>query len=217
MKKISFTWPDGRITVISPSDGWRLVQAVVYAKERYEFETPVPACSIHRVWPHPEITAVEWAETEEQFAGRIAARDVLVTLDAPYVDPESGAVLHLMHRIDAERLGLAWTETPFQIIDAAAIPGDRTFREAWKVGAGGIEHDLPKCREIHRNRLRAMRRPEFEKLDAAWMKATAARNLAAAAAAEQARQELRDAPSYAAIDAATTPDELKAAVPPCLA
>jgi len=45
---------------------------------------------------------------------------------------------------------------PFQIVDAATIPTDRTFRNAWK---GDLTVDMPKAQEITRERLRAERAP----------------------------------------------------------
>lgn len=99
-----------------------------------------------------------------------------------------------------------------EAVSPDAIPNDRTFRDAW--GHNGV--DMAKARLIHRGRIRLARVPKFAALDGEWMKCTAAGDSAGAAAAEAKRQELRDAPAYPAIDAAATPEELKAAWPECL-
>lgn len=104
-----------------------------------------------------------------------------------------------------------------QIVDEAAVPADRTFRNAWTAAPGQIVHDMAKCRAIHRDRIRALRKPLLESLDAQWMKAIATGDSGAAAAAEAKRQRLRDAPADPSIDAARTVDELKAVVPAGLA
>ena len=94
--------------------------------------------------------------------------------------------------------------------DEFAPISDRTFREAWVMSAG-IEVDMPKARDIWRDKIREARKPELEKLDVEFMKAleTGADTTAIA----QKRQVLRDAPNLASIEAAATPDELKAIQP----
>lgn len=95
--------------------------------------------------------------------------------------------------------------------DASAFPAaDRYFRDAWQFGDGVIEINMPKARHIHRARLRELRKVEFEKLDVAWMRAVASDDESGAGAAEAERQKLRDLPADARIEAATTPDALKA-------
>ncbi len=99
----------------------------------------------------------------------------------------------------------------YEIVDTAAIPADRTFRDAWfhdttpepqKIGV-----DMGKAKDISHVRRRAARAEEFAPLD---IKATIPSE---AAAAEAARQAIRE--KYAAmqiqIDAATDVDALKAA------
>lgn len=108
-------------------------------------------------------------------------------------------------------------------IDPSEIPQDRVFRNAW-VDSGKLAVDMPRAREIHRARLRDLRAPLFGALDAAVNKLAAKAltgNLTAAertqvAGLEAKRQALRDVTSDPAIDAATTADELAAAVPAAL-
>ena len=92
------------------------------------------------------------------------------------------------------------------------IPDERTFREAWdKTGETAITVDMAAAREIWRQKIRNARVPEFEKLDAEYMKALETSSDTTAIVAK--KQALRDAPADPAIDAATTPDQLKAFQP----
>jgi hypothetical protein len=106
--------------------------------------------------------------------------------------------------------------TDVQIVDESAIPTDRTFRNAWKAGNGCVEHDMEKCREIHRNRLREIRKGKLLALDTEYMRADELGDLTAKKAIAAKKQELRDATQHPAIDAAQTPEELKLAIPECL-
>ncbi len=105
-----------------------------------------------------------------------------------------------------------------QVVEQSEVPSDRTFREAWEVGEG-VEVSMPKARAIHMQRIRAERNGRFKALDAEFAKQDAlARygndtNAATKAAeAEAKRQALRDIPQRVqpGVDAATTPEELKA-------
>jgi hypothetical protein len=75
-----------------------------------------------------------------------------------------------------------------------------------------ININLEKARDIHRDKIRQARAPKLAELDAAFQREMekAKPNTAAIAAQKQA---LRDAPAARAIDAAQTPEELKAAWP----
>jgi hypothetical protein len=101
-------------------------------------------------------------------------------------------------------------------VDPATVPLDRTFRNAWTMANGKLECAMSKARAIHRERLRLIRGPLLLALDAAWMRATAAGDEIGALNVEAKRQALRDATSYPAIDAAASPEDLKAAIPACL-
>jgi hypothetical protein len=70
---------------------------------------------------------------------------------------------------------------------------------------------MEKAKDIWRDKIRLARDPELAKLDAAFMKALETGADTTAIVAQ--KQALRDAPSDLAIDAATTPDELKAVQP----
>lgn len=99
----------------------------------------------------------------------------------------------------------------YEIVEDDAIPSDRTFRNAWVMADDGVEHDLDKCKALGHDMRRAKRAEEFAPHDEVIMKQIPG---ADATAAEVARQEIRD--KYAvvqdAIDAAASPEEIKAAL-----
>ena len=100
---------------------------------------------------------------------------------------------------------------PYEIVDVADIPSDRTFRGAWVMGDCCIEHDIDKCKAIGHDKRRQQRAEEFAPFDEIIAKQIPG---ADATAAEDARQAIRD--KYAAIqveiDAAEDPDQIKAAL-----
>jgi hypothetical protein len=69
--------------------------------------------------------------------------------------------------------------------------------------------DMSKAKDIHRNNVRAARKPLLEAKDLEFQRAQETN--ADTTAIVAAKQALRDAPAAAAIDAATNADELKAA------
>ena len=71
-----------------------------------------------------------------------------------------------------------------------------------------ININMTKAREIHRDKVRQARNPLLALKDVEFQRAL--ETGADTAAIVAAKQALRDAPASAAIDAATTPDELKA-------
>jgi hypothetical protein len=95
-----------------------------------------------------------------------------------------------------------------RFVDAADIPADRTFRDAWTVAGGRFDHDIAKCKAIAHEKRRARRAAEFAPLD---VEATIP---AKAQEAEAKRQAVRE--KYAAIqekiDAAKTVYDLKTAI-----
>ena len=92
---------------------------------------------------------------------------------------------------------------PFQIVDAATIPTDRTFRNAWK---DDLTVDMPKAVEITKDRLRAERAPLLIEQDVAFQKAQETGGSIAAIVAEKKR--LRD---ITKLDPGLTLEQLKAA------
>jgi hypothetical protein len=96
-----------------------------------------------------------------------------------------------------------------EIVDVAAVPSDRTFRNAWVKTGKAIGHDLAKAKGIAHDKRRAARAEEFAPLD---VEATIP---AKAAEAEAKRQVIRNkyAEMQAAMDAATSVEALKALLP----
>lgn len=106
-----------------------------------------------------------------------------------------------------------WEFVPNDYVD---LNTDRTFRNAWKHGPGQPDVDMPKAREIQRNRLRRMRAPLLEQLDTEYMRADEAGNQQEKLRIAQRKQALRDVTIDPRIDAAKTPEELKAVIPAVL-
>jgi len=79
-----------------------------------------------------------------------------------------------------------------------------------------ITVDMTKAREIKRDMIRAERNPLLEKLDVEYMRAQEAGDTTLQQEIAAKKQALRDATVDPVIDAATTPDELKAATPAAL-
>jgi hypothetical protein len=99
----------------------------------------------------------------------------------------------------------------YEIVTTEDIPTDRTFRAAWKANGAAVEVDLPQAKEIGHNMRRAKRAEEFAPHDDIIAKQIPGHD---AAEAEVARQAIRDkyAEMQDAIDAATTPEEIKTAL-----
>ena len=92
------------------------------------------------------------------------------------------------------------------------LPSDRTFRNAWSVQQQKVGVDLPKARDIVRNRIRAQRVDIFPRLDVAYQRADEKTDALGKQAVAQKKQMLRDAPADPRIASASTPDQLKAAL-----
>lgn len=185
MKLIIYTRPDGGLSVVNPSQMARLALSVTVANVKHEAATPQPVDRFLRLWPVAGAVA-EWAETEEEFIARVAAK--VVPADASNV----------------------------QIVGQESIPADRSFRNAWKAAPGRVEVDMPKARDIHRDALRAKRAPLMAALDVEYMRADENGDAAKKAEIAAKKQTLRDVTKAPEIEAARTPDELKAVLPAAL-
>jgi len=98
-------------------------------------------------------------------------------------------------------------------IDAstATVPANRDFRGAWSLSGSVISEDLDTAKDIFRDKIREVRGPLLDAEDVAYMKAMEADDATAKAASVTKKTALRDAPAAAAIDAASSIAELKAA------
>lgn len=90
------------------------------------------------------------------------------------------------------------------------VPADRSFRDAWRLSGKQLAVNMPVAREIWREELRRERAKIFPRLDVDYMRAQEARDEAELRRVGEAKQKLRDVPDHPAIEAAKTPDELKA-------
>lgn len=102
-------------------------------------------------------------------------------------------------------------------IEGSDLPQDRTFRDAWVFDGKKVTHDMPKVRDVHRDRLRRARIPKFEALDVAYQCADEAGDAGEKRRIGQRKQALRDVTADPRIEAAQTPDELKGIWPRDLA
>jgi hypothetical protein len=95
------------------------------------------------------------------------------------------------------------------------VPSERTFREAWAFSGGSGQNvigiDMEMARRVWRDKIRQARKDVFPVLDAAFIRAL--ETGADTSSIVVQKQALRDAPADPAIDAATTPDELKLVQP----
>src|SRR5262245_3316550 len=105
----------------------------------------------------------------------------------------------------------------YEPIELSAIPQDRYFRNAWKrAGRSKVGIDMPKAREIHRNVLRRMREPLLARADVDYMRADEDGDVGAKGAVRARKQALRNVPQDPRIDAAKTPEQLRAIIPDVL-
>ena len=77
----------------------------------------------------------------------------------------------------------------YKIIDESELPKDRIFRNAWNYD---LKEDIPKAKEIWKEKLRVDRKPLLEAQDIAFMQALEKGNDTAAIITE--KQRLRDIP-----------------------
>lgn len=133
-----------------------------------------------------------------------------------------GAAKHMIER----SLGCKLTDEEYREIVAKGVPEgaaevqelpddwqpveDRTFRDAWEIDGKGVSVHMGKARDIHRNTLRRLREAEFAKLDVDSLRAQEKGDKAELAKVTERKQKLRDAPAHPLIEAAATPEELKA-------
>lgn len=125
---------------------------------------------------------------------------------------------------EVDRCAAAWAADPanigggvksWRVIRAEEIPADRTYRNAMTDTGKVIVHDMPKAREIHRQRMRRVREPLLAQLDIEYQRAdeNGGNGKGSIAALKQA---LRDVTDHPGIEAARTIEELKAVWPEVL-
>lgn len=102
--------------------------------------------------------------------------------------------------------GMEW-----HIVDRESLPQDRYFRSAWQHENGQPFIDMDKARDIQKDKLRLMRADNFSALDVQQKRALVSGDTAKVQEIEIKLQALRDVTKDPALEAATTPDELKIA------
>ncbi len=155
---------------------------------RFAFTRPDGGVSIVNAMPKEGIEVLLGPLTEDEYEAHVLERSI--PADA----------------VKVTRLPDDWTP-----------PSDRTFRNAWAHRGGGkIDVDMPKARGIHKARLRELREPVFKQNDVDFIIAQRTGDKDMEHRANDRRQALRDVTVHPAIEAAKTPEELAAAVPPVL-
>lgn len=89
---------------------------------------------------------------------------------------------------------------------------DRMFRDAW-TDSGRLSVEMPKARNIWREKMREARAPILEKLDIEYQRADEAGDAEAKIRIASKKQALRDVTEDPRIESAKTPEELKAVWP----
>ncbi len=80
--------------------------------------------------------------------------------------------------------------TVYHLVEESDIPTDRTFRNAWTLQDGLLGHDMTKCMDLTKSRLRAARKPLLEAQDVLFQRALETGADTTAIVAE--KQRLRD-------------------------
>lgn len=99
----------------------------------------------------------------------------------------------------------------YRLIDAADLPEDRYFRDAWTLGETGLVVDIEKAKEVQRAEWRRLRKPKLAALDLAFMRALEQGEPTAEIVA--AKNALRDVTDT---ELSGTLEEIKATIPAIL-
>lgn len=98
-------------------------------------------------------------------------------------------------------------------VERADLPGDRTYRNAWRDDGTTVYVDMVAARQIHRDLIRRARAPRLYDLDVAFQRGLETLNRSGVATVTEQKRVLRDLPADPAIEAASTPAELRATWP----
>ena len=144
-----------------------------------------------------------------------------------YVDSEGNTcVVHPVINIDEqitddEAFERAYKKLPanalnIQVVEPDVVPKDRAFRNAWKLENKSITVDIPKAKEIWKNKMREARAPKLLSLDTEYMRADEKGDAVKKADVAAKKQLLRDITTHPDLLAAQTADEIKAVWPATL-
>jgi hypothetical protein len=98
--------------------------------------------------------------------------------------------------------------TNYQIVDSSEIPSDREYRNAWKYD-NGINVDIDKAKEIHKDKLRIKRKPLLQRLDVDYMMALEKGDTILCKQIAEEKQKLRDITKSPEITEARSVEDLK--------
>jgi hypothetical protein len=134
-------------------------------------------------------------------------------------DPTPDYIDALIAKYDwqGDQRAVSWRLVANDFVPEDTPKSERYFRNAWKDDGGskpGV--DMPKAREIHRVHLRRLRAPLLEALDNEYLRADEAGDQQTKKQVAAKKQELRDITADPRIEAAQTPEELKAVLPDAL-
>lgn len=102
------------------------------------------------------------------------------------------------------------------IVDESEIPQDRSYRNAWTHDGRSVVHDMPKARELHREKMRTARKAILESLDIEYLAADEAGNVDEKKKIAAKKKALRDVTKIRDIDDCHDIDGLKKVWPDCL-
>ena len=148
---------------------------------------------------------------EDGSTGLLRMRDGVLWSDAGTVEPTDPRLIYAKpEEIIAKRAAgspqvLSWRE-----IDPKDLPQDRTFRNAWKPD---LTVDMAKARDIWRDKMRRARAPKLAELDIEYQRADEAADVVRKRDVARRKQALRDVTKDPRIEAASTPEALKAVWP----
>ena len=185
MKKIIYTRPDGGLSVVHPVEGARLGHSITLADgtvldsndpvQRLTKQAPQPVPVDELRRGWPVAGAIaNWAETEDEFLARVKAK----VLPADAINS--------------------------QIVDEAAVPTDRTFRNAWEQAGATVTVSMAKARNLQEAEINRRRR---EKIRDLLEREALGENVTADKAT------VRAVNARTLVNSATTTEELKAVMP----
>jgi hypothetical protein len=133
--------------------------------------------------------------------------------ELPGYDPKTGTRVAsdeaITHEIERSAFPDGKHVVKWRRIKPQDVPQDRSFRNAWRDSGQHIYHDMPSCREIHKQSIRARRAPLLQQLDVEYQRALEENNVGYRNQVIAKKRKLRDATDDSRIEAAVSPDELK--------
>jgi hypothetical protein len=173
----------------------------------YEIDGHVHICN-----PAPDDRRVKFTIEDDENVYLLAHRDYMRYANTTLIEMEPE---HLwLKRIQDK--DVPDNATNIHIIEQDAVPTDRTFRNALRLSDGKLDHNMDKAREIHRRKLRALRKPLLAELDIAYQRADEVNDEETKKDIVFRKTQLRNVTDHPGIDGAETPEDLKAIIPEVL-